>query len=252
MKIPFYKIIKGKLIPFELEVDDILSVEKSYAPYFGFSTYFYKLDGLSFTSIMSIKDITNIVDNRRASSLEDSFNYIIETILEIIPQNNIEEVCLTNDGKSIIEGDFITFDWGDSLVKHGWPASSLYHGKEPKMITTCKQIADGLAKFKDEYHQHCVEAGWWESNREDGTTLALIHSEISEAMEAIRQNKNDDHLPSRPGAEVELADAILRILDFCGRKGYDISGALIEKMEYNLKREDHKPENRAKENGKKF
>ena len=53
-------------------------------------------------------------------------------------------------------------------------------------------------------------------------------------------------------AEVELADAIIRILDYAGAFGYDIEGAIKEKLEYNKHRADHKRENRVKEGGKKF
>jgi hypothetical protein len=82
--------------------------------------------------------------------------------------------------------------------------------------------------------------------------IALIHSEISEAMEGERKGLMDDHLPNRPMAEVEMADAIIRIMDYCGRWGYDIGGAIMNKIEYNKNRADHKLENRVKDGGKKF
>ena len=52
--------------------------------------------------------------------------------------------------------------------------------------------------------------------------------------------------------EVELADAIIRIFDTAGKYNIDLGGAFIEKLEYNLNREDHKLENREKDGGKKF
>ena len=84
------------------------------------------------------------------------------------------------------------------------------------------------------------------------TCLALIHSEISEAMEGNRKDKMDDHLPHRTALEVELADAIIRILDLSGTMKLDIGGAVMEKHRYNQVRADHLKENRAKEGGKKF
>jgi NTP pyrophosphatase (non-canonical NTP hydrolase) len=116
-------------------------------------------------------------------------------------------------------------------------------------------------------HQQNVNAGWW-SNLETGESLTskngekakrnipemlcLIHSEISEAMEGHRKNLMDDKLPHRSMLEVELADAVIRICDMAGGLDLDLYGAIIEKLEYNKSRADHKIENRLTENGKKF
>lgn len=114
-------------------------------------------------------------------------------------------------------------------------------------------------KLKDICYKASFDAGWHTNletgellNRNKGEMIALIHSEISEAMEGERKNLMDDHLPHRPMAEVEMADAVIRIMDYCGRWGYDIGGAIIEKIEYNKNRADHKIENRKKEGGKQF
>ena len=109
-----------------------------------------------------------------------------------------------------------------------------------------------LNDLTDICHGESARAGWHDNPREDGTMLALIHSEISEALEGERKGLFDDHLPQRPMAEVELADAIIRICDYAGAKGYDLGGALVEKVLYNRERADHKRENRAKDGGKKF
>ena len=71
-------------------------------------------------------------------------------------------------------------------------------------------------------------------------------------MEGARKDLMDDKLPHRKMVEVELADAVIRIADLCGHLELDLGGAIIEKINYNKTRADHKPENRAKEGGKKF
>lgn len=101
-------------------------------------------------------------------------------------------------------------------------------------------------------YQQNVFAGWHSKPREIGTCLMLIVSEIAEAMEGDRKSLMDDHLPHRSMLEVELADAVIRIMDLSGREGLDLGGAIVEKLEYNKTRADHKLENREKEGGKKY
>lgn len=108
-------------------------------------------------------------------------------------------------------------------------------------------------------HGAAKAAGWYTDvktgepvDRNVGEMLCLIHSEISECMEGVRKNLMDDKLPHRPMAEVELADAVIRICDLAGYKGYDLAGAILEKMAFNAQRADHKIENRAAEGGKAF
>jgi len=106
---------------------------------------------------------------------------------------------------------------------------------------------------------HAANIKWWRDvvtgepiKRNKGELLALIHSEISEALEGERKDLMDDKLPHRRMAEVELADAIIRILDYCGGFGYDLQGAFEDKMAYNATRQDHTHEARRTKGGKKW
>ncbi len=108
-------------------------------------------------------------------------------------------------------------------------------------------------------HSAQVKAGWWtdlqtgqRKDRNVGELICLMHSELSEAMEAHRKNLMDDKLPHRKGIEVELADTLIRIFDFAGAHNLDLAGALVEKMAFNASREDHKIEVRRQDGGKKY
>lgn len=109
-----------------------------------------------------------------------------------------------------------------------------------------------ISQLQARIHQQNKDMGWWDNPREMGTLLCLVHSEISEAMEGERKNLMDDHLPARSMLEVELADAMIRIMDIAASRGLDLAGAIVEKVEYNRTRADHQPGARAETYGKKF
>jgi NTP pyrophosphatase (non-canonical NTP hydrolase) len=118
------------------------------------------------------------------------------------------------------------------------------------------ESADLLTEF---CHGVADSCGWWSDvnteeriERNKGELIALMHSELSEALEAIRKNKMDDHLPERKGEEVELADAVIRIFDYAGAFDLDLGSAIVEKLRYNCNRLDHKLSERALNNGKAF
>jgi len=108
---------------------------------------------------------------------------------------------------------------------------------------------------------HEANEKWWQDpatqqpiKRNKGELLALIHSEISEALEGERKNLMDDKLPQYPMAVVEIVDAIIRELDYL--RGFypdwDIDEIFWAKMNFNISRQDHKHEARLIAGGKQF
>lgn len=117
-------------------------------------------------------------------------------------------------------------------------------------LSLAEQQRTSLAILVAACHNVAVGCGWWHDpatgkpkERNKGELICLMHSELSEAMEGERKNLMDDKLPHRKMAEVELADTIIRICDYSAKYGYDVAGAIVEKLKYNAGREDHKPEN---------
>lgn len=126
--------------------------------------------------------------------------------------------------------------------------------------TFVARVADRLGHGVGICHALAYKSGWWDDKPKDpkqlgwlyATKLALVHSEVSEALEGLRKDKMDDHLPHRKAVEVELADAVIRIFDLAGAMDLYLAGAIIEKLAYNQQRADHKKEAREAVGGKSF
>lgn len=105
----------------------------------------------------------------------------------------------------------------------------------PKVIDDFVRSFDNVANA---VHATAKDKGWWDDDRNDGEAIALMHSELSEALEALRHgNPADDKIPEFSGVEAELADVIIRIMDMAPARGWRIGEAVVAKIAFNKTRE---------------
>ena len=124
-----------------------------------------------------------------------------------------------------------------------------------------KAIEDQVDDLVDWCHGLATEAGWWTCLQSGQSTkftanipekLMLIVSEVAEAMEGLRKDLMDDHIPEKTMFEMELADVLIRVCDLAGSQNINLGEAVALKLAYNASRADHQLSNRIANGGKKF
>jgi len=116
-----------------------------------------------------------------------------------------------------------------------------------------------INELAKQIHQNAIAKGFYENEINIGEKLCLVHSEVSEALEAVRKDhytdlnkewhiarfsKMDDdvcfinefELYVKNSFEDELADTIIRVLDLSAYKNIDIESHIKAKMRYNSTR----------------
>ena len=101
------------------------------------------------------------------------------------------------------------------------------------------EFSNAFEMVQTEVFRIAVEHGGWEDrNPNDAEKMMLIVTEIAEATEALRNGKDtSEHIPQFTGVEEELADVVIRIMDYAAFRKLDVAGAILAKIRYNEKRE---------------
>lgn len=98
-----------------------------------------------------------------------------------------------------------------------------------------------IKELVEQSHQTAVRKDWWKTPRPFLELMALVHSEISEAVEDYRNGKPicalDYDTDGKPiGIPSELADVFIRIADLCGAHSINLEEAIEAKLRYNMTR----------------
>lgn len=125
-----------------------------------------------------------------------------------------------------------------------------------------------ISELQERAYRQSADKGFHDNEPTEGRALlslnaeriALIHSELSEALEELRNGKaaNETYYPTQgrhegweqgpfkpEGVPSEMADVVIRVLDFCGANNIDLEAMILEKLDYNATRAN-------KHGGKKF
>ena len=178
---------------------------------------------------------------------------------KMILRAEVAEIKGQVDAKGFVDARFLSEDLADKYNKNwrGYPSRDFFFIDD---LGTEKPLSfvDAWNEIADSVHQTAREKGWWDAPKEveqikmavaselspdkydsvcsmlevlgrrnSAEMLALMHSELSEGLEALRHgDPADSHLPEFNSLEVELADVVIRMMDFAAAKGLKVAEAI--------------------------
>ncbi len=166
---------------------------------------------------MSVEDTVKLINN--STKDKNSQFYILKTPAPFyfrIAEDGMAEILGFYDGINVQE---LTEEQLQEAEKIGFRIGNIMDAYRNNMLN--------IKQWIDISHSIAKSKGWWDTGRSDGEAIALMHSELSEALEAMRNDSGKEAIAE------ELADCCIRIFDYCGERDINLDSALREKTERN-------------------
>jgi NTP pyrophosphatase (non-canonical NTP hydrolase) len=127
----------------------------------------------------------------------------------------------------------------DPSEKLEWRHPSAHRAPLPPVAANSMELdASWWDYVAHEVYANSIKHGFWDEPRNDGEMIALIHSECTELLEAVRHsNPPSEHIPLFSAAEEELADIVIRVMDMTKGRGWNVAKAIEAKMLFNRDRQ---------------
>lgn len=157
------------------------------------------------------------------------------------------KVCLDfESGKEILDGAYCFCDLEKRQIKIPFDFEQVFQkykkeilaGEDVHIICPPNNFVESLTDWQKEIHELAKEKGWYENRRSDVEIISLMICEATEAIEQIRNEKPSYYEANgKPeGVAVEIADMIIRALDYAEYRGWDMQEIIKKKHEYNKTR----------------
>lgn len=197
-----------------------------------------------------LKDHTNDLWRQYVAWLNEKFNLNVEgSFYGYYGVNDTKFNCMSTSDTELAHYAILTLEQWAAIAMPEYEVSYVADKPNSNNMKTINELCV-------EVHQNAKSKGFYDEPKNTGEMLALIHSEVSEALEADRKDSyctanlnvlggwvHDDDFQVEYKAkakgtfEEEMADIVIRVFDMCGYKGIDLQAHVEMKMRFNALRE---------------